>query len=605
MILQKPLRAVLLVTAILAAAAILVLFYIRTQGSDESDYFQNIATVRQLQQVDARWELDVMKSKIGISANYDALVDPLLELGQLQQKLRAATKHEPNEVIRSLAAADGAIADAMRRKTLLIERFKSHNAVLRNSLAFLPTAMEEARADLRAVTGHRIPVRESVGTANTLLLATLIYSQSPSEQEAAAVDATLRRLQGLANQLPEPATRDLSILAAHVRVVLREQSVVNQLLRDIAAVPTNARIGAFDRLLGTEQKRIESQAQRARQYLLIFATFLVALLVFSAVRLLRGHAEINRVNKALGEANAGLEQRVADRTRELLVTNAELREGEKQLASQARELEEARDVAEAANDAKSAFLATMSHELRTPLNAIIGFTELMQTSLFGPLGHAKYVEYIADIHKSGSHLLSLINDILDLSRLDAGRADLVDEVFSLEQLIRDVCRFLEPLARQGGLKIAAEIAPALPKLRADQRRVKQVILNLLSNAIKFTPAGGRVSVEAALGDGRLCLVVRDSGIGMTKEDLPKALERFGQVDTRLARKYEGTGLGLPLAKQLVELHDGTFEISSTPNVGTTVSIMFPPNRIVRDNQPIAKTTVGRRLENSSISAAAR
>jgi signal transduction histidine kinase len=299
----------------------------------------------------------------------------------------------------------------------------------------------------------------------------------------------------------------------------------------------------------------------------------------------------------LGQVSAQLDRHLAaQRTGEA----ARQRSLIEKLQARKTELNKALADAHAANEAKSAFLATMSHELRTPLNAIIGFTELMQTELFGPLGHSKYVEYIGDVNKSGSHLLSLINDILDLSRLDAGKAELVEEPFSLELLIEDVCRSLQPLARQSNLTLRADIMAGLPDLKADQRRIRQVVLNLVSNAVKFTPSGGLVSVKAAEWNGEVSLEVRDTGIGMSQADLPKALERFGQVDNRLARKYEGTGLGLPLARQLVEIHDGRFDIRSEPGVGTTVTITFPRARSVartdrhqaqiipiRSNQPVA------------------
>jgi signal transduction histidine kinase len=196
------------------------------------------------------------------------------------------------------------------------------------------------------------------------------------------------------------------------------------------------------------------------------------------------------------------------------------------------------------------------------------------------LGHPKYVEYIGDVNKSGTHLLALINDILDLSRLDAGKAQLVEEPFSLHQSITDVCRSLQPLALQGNLKLIANLPPNLPGLKADQRRIRQVVLNLVSNAVKFTPSGGTVTVSAAERNGELFVEVRDTGIGMSAADLPKAMERFGQVDAYVSRKCEGTGLGLPLAKQLVEIHDGVFDIRSEPGVGTTVTITFPRERTV-------------------------
>ena len=173
-------------------------------------------------------------------------------------------------------------------------------------------------------------------------------------------------------------------------------------------------------------------------------------------------------------------------------------------------------------------------------------------------------------------MLALINDILDLSRLDAGKIELIEQPFAIEDLVADVCRSMAPLALQGNLNLVREVAPGLPRLQADQRRVRQVVLNLVSNAVKFTPAGGSVTVKAGrLCDGRLAIEVADTGIGMSRSELPKALERFGQVDSSLSRKYEGTGLGLPLAKQLVEIHGGKFEIHSEPGAGTNASIVFP------------------------------
>jgi len=280
---------------------------------------------------------------------------------------------------------------------------------------------------------------------------------------------------------------------------------------------------------------------------------------------------------ALGQSSAQLDWHLAaQRTGEAARQRALIEE----LQASETKLNHALHSANTANETKSAFLATMSHELRTPLNAIIGFTELMQCALFGPLGHPKYVEYVDDVNKSGKHLLALINDILDLSRLDAGKAQLVEAPFSLYQTITDVCRSLQPLAYLGHLKLTANLPPNLPGLKADQRRVRQVVLNLVSNAVKFTPPGGTVTICAAERDGELTVTVNDTGIGMSKADLPKAMEQFGQVDPHLSRKHEGTGLGLPLAKKLVEIHDGSFDIRSEPNVGTTVTVTFPRERTV-------------------------
>ncbi len=235
--------------------------------------------------------------------------------------------------------------------------------------------------------------------------------------------------------------------------------------------------------------------------------------------------------------------------------------------------------AEAANRAKSSFLALMSHELRTPLNAIIGFSEVLSSELFGPHGVPRYREYSADIHGAGKHLLALINDILDLSKYEAGKMDLRCEPFGIGELFRDCQRMVAVRAQESGIDVLLDLPRGLPLLDADRRRVKQILLNLLSNAIKFTPAGGHIRLGAAVAaDGGLCLGVTDTGIGMSPEQIPLALEPFRQIDSPLSRSQEGTGLGLSLVKALTEQHDGSLRIESVPNKGTTVRVQFPAER---------------------------
>ncbi len=241
----------------------------------------------------------------------------------------------------------------------------------------------------------------------------------------------------------------------------------------------------------------------------------------------------------------------------------------------------ARKHAEIANRTKSEFLANMSHELRTPLNAIIGFSEILRHELMGPLGDPQYREYAADIHDSGIHLLSVINDILDLSKIEAGKLELMEETFEVATIVAAAMRLVKERAAAAGLSLFAELAENLPRLKADARAVKQMLLNLLANAIKFTPAGGKVSVRASLdGDGWLNIAVIDTGIGMQRNEIPKALSAFGQIDSSLARTHEGTGLGLPLVKSLVELHGGELTIDSELGNGTIVTINMPPERVI-------------------------
>jgi signal transduction histidine kinase len=245
-------------------------------------------------------------------------------------------------------------------------------------------------------------------------------------------------------------------------------------------------------------------------------------------------------------------------------------------------LRDAKETAELANRTKTEFLANMSHELRTPLNAIIGFSELIYRQSFGPVGASRYVEYAHDILDSGRHLLKLINDILDVSKMEVGRVDLDEGEIRLEHVIRSSARLVAERAREGEVALSVPQGETLPPVRADERRLKQVLLNLLSNAVKFTPPGGSVRVEAGpSADGGCAIKVIDTGIGMASEDIPRALKPFGQVDSNLARRFDGSGLGLSLSKALVELHGGTLSIDSTVGVGTTVTVMLPPDRIVR------------------------
>lgn len=245
--------------------------------------------------------------------------------------------------------------------------------------------------------------------------------------------------------------------------------------------------------------------------------------------------------------------------------------------------------ARSANQAKSEFLASMSHELRTPLNAIIGFSELMRDGLFGPLGDERYQAYAEDIYQSGRHLLSIINDILDFAKIESGRQQLAEEEVDLSAIVSESVGALLLQAEREQVMLASEIPPASDRLVADETKVRQILMNLISNAIKFTPAGGRVTVSQCVDlEGRVTLKVTDTGVGMTAEEIPVALEPFRQLDGRLNRKYSGTGLGLPLTKRLVELHGGDFMIESAPGQGTVVSAVFPAKRTIAKEECLGK-----------------
>ncbi|HSC60274.1 MAG TPA: ATP-binding protein [Rhizomicrobium sp.] len=251
------------------------------------------------------------------------------------------------------------------------------------------------------------------------------------------------------------------------------------------------------------------------------------------------------------------------------------------LLDRERQLADALAKAHAANKAKTNFLALMSHELRTPLNAIIGFSEVLSNEIFGSHAVPRYREYSADIHFAGKHLLALINDILDLSKFEAGKMELHAEPVEVGPLFGGCVRLVSERARERGLKIRSTVPANFPHIQADRLRIKQVLLNLLSNAVKFTPSGGRVSLSAELNaDGSVCLGVSDTGIGMSPEQIPMALEPFQQIDSPLCCTEEGTGLGLALVKAMVEQHGGVLEIESALNKGTTVRVTLPSSRAI-------------------------
>lgn len=249
------------------------------------------------------------------------------------------------------------------------------------------------------------------------------------------------------------------------------------------------------------------------------------------------------------------------------------------LVQAAADLRSAKDDAEAANYTKSQFLANMSHELRTPLNAVLGFSELIRDAVLEPVG-ARYREYAGDIHAAGQHLLRLINDVLDLSKIEANRLELHNELLNVTDIINECCRLVVERAREQKVKLETSVPADLPPIMVDRLRFKQIILNLLSNAVKFTPAGGLVHVTASLSTtGGLVLTIADNGIGMAPKDMPVALAPFRQIEANLNRRYEGTGLGLPLARKLTELHGGRLEIESGIGMDTTVRVYLPNQMI--------------------------
>jgi two-component system cell cycle sensor histidine kinase PleC len=289
------------------------------------------------------------------------------------------------------------------------------------------------------------------------------------------------------------------------------------------------------------------------------------------------------------------EEKLMESEKRLMATVADLRHSQQKLERQAEEVADLAEKyadektrAEEANQAKSKFLANMSHELRTPLNAIIGFSEIMESGMFGPLGSDKYREYCHDIHQSGQYLLDVINDILDMSKIEAGRIRLDAEPIEFESFLNDAMRVVSGRANDKRLKLTARIGGGI-RLTADHRLLKQIILNLLSNAVKFTPEGGRVTIRArATAGGWVSVSIADTGIGIPEVALARLGRPFEQVESQLTKSHQGSGLGLAIAKSLTELHQGKMRIHSTLGRGTMVLLRLPVTRPAAQREELAE-----------------
>ena len=242
--------------------------------------------------------------------------------------------------------------------------------------------------------------------------------------------------------------------------------------------------------------------------------------------------------------------------------------------------------AQSANRAKTEFLANMSHELRSPLNAVIGFSQVMMDGLFGSLGSPRYEAYIRDIYASGNHLLSVINDILDLAKIEAGKIELDEQPIDVDEVAQFCFSVIRSRSEARNIGLSLEVPADAPRLVADEQKLKQMLINLLSNAVKFTLEGGQVTLNVETDpEGSFLFNVSDTGIGMGEDDLDRVVEPFTQVDSGLNRRYEGTGLGLPITKSFMELHGGTLKLRSELGVGTTATLVFPAARVCLPSAP--------------------
>jgi signal transduction histidine kinase len=529
---------------LLATIAGLGYAFVRTQAVDFDELSQlrgRLESVRQLEQTVDR---DTLKMRVGLPSSDDSLVRLTDRMTRQVAALRADIDHSLDRAPAGLAASLRDYSALLEKRRGLLQRFRSRNSAVRDSIRSFPVLSSE----LSAMAGN--PAGELQRALDGFEIAVLRYHIEASESRVANIGWSVARLQRLAAAAPPATAAKIAALLRHGEIIVAHRAEADWTLKELLTV---SGVKLLDGVLDSYRLRehvLREESNAYRLAMFITALALVGYIVVTLVSLMR-------VRRDLQQANAELERRIADISR-------------------------AKEEAELANRSKSEFLAMMSHELRTPLNAVIGFSDLMRMEAFGPVGSTRYRGYAGDIHDSARHLLSLINDILDLSKIERGSLKPDEEELDVRTAVHAVETLVKDRAQRGKVALAFDCPEALPPLRVDPRQFKQMLANLLSNAIKFTDPGGKVSVAVVCDPAKGYLfAVEDTGIGMAMEDIPKALAPFVQVDRSLARKHEGTGLGLPLTKRMIELHGGRLELKSTLGLGTTATLVFPKSRIVR------------------------
>jgi len=533
----------------LVLASILGFLYIKTRGYDSSRYYETVALLRQLKQLDAHWELDVFRSRMGIDTSYDSLVDPLDSLTQLWQQLQRIGADQPANDRGPLLRMSDAYHRAVEEKTRLIEHFKSHNAVLHNSLAFLPTAADDVeKSIIRNPTGGNLPAASlKVGVRRTLLNS-LIYSQVPTEDQASDIQRDLTELSREAGEMPQPVRDSMDIFCAHVQTVLREQPAVNALLNSIAAVPTASHLDEFDSRIAEGQRDADSLMQKYRRDLLIFAAGLAGLLLYAAIKLIRSHAIIQRVNHELVAANESLEQRVQERTRQLRETQSELvatarQAGMAEIATNV--LHNVGNVLNSVNVSANLISTRMreskiprladaarlitdhSHDLAQFLTRdergknFPGYFDMIATALNAE--RTALVEEIQHLTKGVDH----IRDIVAMQQSLAGAACLVEPV-QVGDLLEDALRMNAASVARRQVTVSRDCSD-VPTVLLDKHLILQILVNLIANALQAMDSvvdrAHELTLKAQARSGeegpRLCIEVEDTGEGISSDNLPR------------------------------------------------------------------------------------
>ena len=580
------------VTAVLLF--ILVFLYSKTQSFDESHYFEDMAVLRHLKQLDAQWELDVLKSRIGINTHYDALADNQGEMARLMEQLESGThahKHDASRQVDKLAALERAVQD----KAVLIEQFKSHNSVLRNSLAFLPTAAEDVQQSLGPGRSTTEPALRQVSSGvSRLLLASMLYSQSPTDEKGAEIVEELGRLDGKLHLTPPGIAERLGIFRAHIQTILREQKTVNELLAGISSAPTARLLDEANDASTIEQQQVGAEGERYGRYLLIFSAVLVALLLYAALHVFRSHAVIRRVNTELQSANEHLEQRVQERTQELRQAQSELmstarQAGMAEIATNV--LHNVGNILNSVNVSADLIGSTLRKSRIQGLSRGVQLMDEHAADLGSFLVHDEKGKilpgYLSGISRTLveeqqgmlkelellTRSIDHIKDVVATQQSYAGGSSIVEPV-QISDLVEDALRMNDGSLVRHRVTVVKEYAQ-VPEALLDRSRVLQVLVNLISNAKN---AMGSVSdgshqitlrVEPA-GESSLRVSVTDDGEGIPPENLTRIFAHG------FTTRKTGHGFGLHSCALAVNQMGGTLSAHSDgPGRGATFILELP------------------------------
>jgi len=540
---------------------VLSFLYIQAQAVAPEQHTRVIDNLRQLRQLDATLNQDMLKVRFGLLRHYDPLVDTSRELATVQAQLIGALRQQGVSEQSTIERNLHTVADVLDEKEVLLEKLKSQAAILKNSLRFLPVATVQ----LLTVISEKENSASLSKLLNLLERHILIYNLTSETNQRIRVEQYLQQLAAMQTQWDDSLADRIENLMGHANIILRQKLTVDVMLDTFFTLPTTDRL---DLLSNSYQQWHQKMVDRADGYRLALYLVSISLLVYVAYILFRLKHSVNVVRRA----------------------EAELRRHHDQLEdlvdARTRELREARNAALEANRAKSEFLANMSHELRTPMNSIIGFTGRVIKKA-GMVLPEKQLKNLRTVERNAHHLLGLINGVLDLSKVEAGKMETFEEAFSLTPLIAEVTDLAGSLTIDKGLSLKTELPKDDILLCTDKMKLKQILINLVGNAAKFTERGGIcISAEALqspwLKDpffeknvDYLAIRIHDTGVGMNEEELSTIFEAFQQVDGSVTREYGGTGLGLAVTKRFTELLKGKVEVESVKGEGATFSVILP------------------------------